>query len=340
MEGQLTLRRALRKDGQALYELRYLAYLRPYALYSPKNSPCLQSLEEFLKTLEDEEKETCSLYIGSRLVGGAVLKPRDKDVVIEELYVDPALQGRGIGAQALHLLEAKAPSAHYRMELPGNEAKGLFYQAGYRAKGEPAQMHERCRIYNWEKEAYKQVEILLGPLKREALPAVERMCRNLDEKRLYDFSGGLFNTAPSVETLSDLFGAGKHHAGASRLDYAIEAPEYGAVIGLISLTELEWEVRRGQVAHLLIDERWRGVGLGRQAVESVCRAAYEKYGFRGLTANLLEDNEWALKCLDSAGFKVALRREGAYPVEGGEALDSLALMRRHSDVLDEVEEEG
>lgn len=340
MQGQLMLRRAEPKDARTLFELRYLAYLRPYALYSSPENPCLEAFDGFAARVADQgQSQMYGLYLGTKPVGGAALCVRDGQVVLQELYVDPAMQGRGIGGQALRLLEARHPAAVYALEAPDDQGGGLFYQAGYRPTRQARQAGGRCQMFAWVKEAYKQVEILLSPLRREQLPALERMCADLDARRLYDFGGGALEKRPGVEALSGLLGAGKHHAGASRLDYAIEVPQYGAVIGLISLTELEWEVKRGQLAHLLIDPLWRGVGLGSRAVESACRAAFDKYGFRGLTANVLEDNQAALRCLERAGFRLAFRREGAFAVEGGEALDYLALMRRSGDGLEAPQEE-
>ncbi len=339
MRGELTLKKAQPKDGHALFELRYLAYLRPYALDSSPESPCLEAEEDFLARLMEEDGcQRYALWLDDRLVGGAALRPGEKDAAIEELFVDPALQGRGIGGEALRLLESQAPSAVYTLESPLGRQQGLFDRAGYRLKGQTRSPGGRCRMYKWEKEAFRQVEILLSPLRKEHLDAVGRMLSELDEKRLFDVGGGIFAENPDMETLTGVFSTGRHHAGAPRFDYAIEAPELNAVLGLISLTDMDWEVRRARVAHLLVDTRWRGVGLGEQAVQSVCRAACEKYGFRGLTANLLEDNEPALRCFLAAGFRTAYRREDAWAKEGEEPLDSLTLMRGPAAALDADED--
>ena len=253
MQGQLMLRRAEPKDARTLFELRYLAYLRPYALYSSPENPCLEAFDGFAARVADQgQSQMYGLYLGTKPVGGAALCVRDGQVVLQELYVDPAMQGRGIGGQALRLLEARHPAAVYALEAPDDQGGGLFYQAGYRPTRQARQAGGRCQMFAWVKEAYKQVEILLSPLRREQLPALEMMCADLDARRLYDFGGGALEQRPGVEALSHLLGAGKHHAGASRLDYAIEVPQYGAVIGLISLTELEWEAESGEFSCVII----------------------------------------------------------------------------------------
>ncbi len=327
MQGNLLLKRAGGEDAQALFELRYKAYLRPYALYSSPESPCLDGLETVQNMLEGEGGlEVYGLYLGRELVGGAAVLPGEEAVGIRELYVDPAQQRQGIGTQALHLLEARFPAAVYTLDNCDAALQPMLERSGYQPNKEPRMLGPRCRMQSYVKQAFQQVEILLSPLRREQLPQVENMLKSLSETELYNFSGGAYTQMPTVEALSGQLSAGKHYAGASSLEFAIEVPDYETVIGILCLTDLEWEIKRGRLCNLLIDPRWRGKGIGRSAVDGVCRLAYEKYGIRGLTANVLTSSTPALRCLAQAGFTEAFRREKVYALSEDESLDFLALM--------------
>ena len=58
-------------------------------------------------------------------------------------------------------------------------------------------------------------------------------------------------------------------------DFAGVMEEFDRIIGIASLTQLDWEARRCRLDHVLLEPRWRGVQLGRRAVSELCRVAEE-----------------------------------------------------------------
>ena len=104
--------------------------------------------------------------------------------------------------------------------------------------------------------------------------------------------------------------------GAPQMDFAVKAVEFGRVIGVVSLTRLDWELRRGCVDYLILDPKWRGGKLGRRIVEQLCKRAEEEYGFRMLSLTVLGENAPAIACFIKSGFVETLRRQNV--MRGGD----------------------
>ncbi|MDR2514377.1 MAG: GNAT family N-acetyltransferase [Christensenellaceae bacterium] len=324
-EGDLTLRRAAEGDARALFDLRYLAYLGRYARVSDENDPCLQPFSLFKAQIEGGGH--FALVLGKTLVGGAEIAALEDCVEIKELYVAPEAQGQGLGAGALRLTEMQFPSARYRVTLPGARDGGLFHRLGYRPEGEGEKKGERYCPTLWQKEKHRQSEIVLSALARENLPRVAAWISDLSEEELFAFTGGAVGRRMDAVQAAALY-AGNLRGGPPRsLDFAIEVADLRAVIGVISLTNIEWDVKRCQVSRLFVQKAWRGVGIGRQAVAGLCELAIREYGFRGFSAILLEESQAALHCLSGAGFTAAYRSEGAFVAKDGSEKTRILLVR-------------
>ena len=102
--------------------------------------------------------------------------------------------------------------------------------------------------------------------------------------------------------------------------------EFDRIIGIASLTQLDWEARRCRLDHVLLEPRWRGVQLGRRAVSELCRVAEEQYGFRSLGLTVLSENARAIACFLRCGFTEALRQSAP----GGDAPRTRILMLRNA----------
>ncbi|MDR3086151.1 MAG: GNAT family N-acetyltransferase [Christensenellaceae bacterium] len=324
-ESLLTLRPAATGDLSALFDLRYLAYLGRYARVSDESDPCLQPFSLFESQIEAGGH--FALYLGGILVGGAEIASLEDCVEIKELYVAPEAQGQGVGTGALKLIEMQFPSARYRAALPGAKDGGLFHRLGYRPEGEGEKRGERFYPTLWQKEKHRQSEIVLSELSPENLPRVAAWISDLNEEELFSFTGGALRRRVDAGQAAALYAKSRRGSPAQSLDFAIEVPDLRAVIGVISLTNLEWDVKRCQVSRLFVQKAWRCVGIGRQAVAGLCELAIREYGFRSFSVNLLEGGEAALRCLTGVGFTEAFRSEGAFITADGEKKARILLVR-------------
>ncbi len=69
-----------------------------------------------------------------RPVGAVAVRPEPAEQWLEHFYLDPALQGRGIGGQVLrHVLREHRDARPYRLVvIRGSRVLGLYERAGFR----------------------------------------------------------------------------------------------------------------------------------------------------------------------------------------------------------------
>ena len=78
MKRVILLRHATAQDAQALYLVRYEAYLPQYGAYASPDCPCVQDEAEFAEGLK--RGDTYCITLGGRLVGGLVMENTGENV--------------------------------------------------------------------------------------------------------------------------------------------------------------------------------------------------------------------------------------------------------------------
>ena len=322
------LHKAAAADAHALYLIRYEAYLAQYGAYGSSDCPCVQSEEQFLEQIKQEN--TYRITAGGVTVGGLTMQPEEDDVLLKEIYVKPDWQQMGVAQVALMHAELRYPSARYRAQVISGEAaaQGLLHKMGYRALPTYERPTERITLMTLEKNASSMVTLSLEPMRREDLANAIRWC-NADENA--DLYRPLWlhgrEKELSMADFSKEFTFGKHYIGAPQMDFAVKAVEFGRVIGVVSLTRLDWELRRGCVDYLILDPKWRGGKLGRRIVEQLCKRAEEEYGFRMLSLTVLGENAPAIACFIKSGFVETLRRQNVMRGGDEQPYTRIAMMR-------------
>ena len=305
----ILLRHASAQDAQALYLARYEAYLPQYGAYAAPDCPCVQDEAEFAEGLK--RGDTYCILLGGSLVGGLVMENTGECVELREIYVKPECQQMGVAQVALLHAELRYPAARYRARVISGEAaaEGLLRRMGYRALPQYEHVSDRVTLVTMEKDASSMVTLSLEPMKREDLANAIPWCNDDPEGEKYRllWLHGREKLLSMTEFSKD-FAFGKHYIGAPQMDFAIRAVEFGRVIGIVSLTHLDWETRRADVDYLVLDPKWRGGHLGRRAMEQLCRLAQEQYGFTTLRLTVLEENARAIACFLDSGFAEVLRK--------------------------------
>ena len=322
------LRRAAVADAPELYRIRYEAYLPQYGAYSSPDCPCVQSEADFLAQIR--AGEVYAVTLGERIVGGLRLAAGEDATEILELYVRPEMRRTGIAQVALLHAEARCPAARFRAKVISGEgaAIALLRKMGYRPQPHLERPCDRVTLVTMEKTAASMVTIELEPLKRETLGEAVSWIAEDPESGLYRplWAGGERGDRLTISAFSKAFAFGKHYIGAPQMDYAIRALEFDRIIGIASLTQLDWEARRCRLDHVLLEPRWRGVQLGRRAVSELCRVAEEQYGFRSLGLTVLSENARAIACFLRCAFTEALSQSAP----GGDAPRTRILMLRNA----------
>ena len=151
------LHKAAAADAHALYLIRYEAYLAQYGAYGSSDCPCVQSEEQFLEQIKQEN--TYRITAGGVTVGGLTMQPEEDDVLLKEIYVKPDWQQMGVAQVALMHAELRYPSARYRAQVISGEAaaQGLLHKMGYRALPTYERPTERITLMTLEKNASSMV---------------------------------------------------------------------------------------------------------------------------------------------------------------------------------------
>lgn len=311
------LRRASTVDAPVLYLLRYEAYLPQYGAYGSPQCPCVQPMEEFVQQIQTGH--TYLILLGDRPVGGLTMQPGEEATELCEIYVRPDVQQMGIGQVALMHAELRYPSARYRARVISGEAgaMGLLRKMGYRAQPDYERPSDRITLMRLEKNASSMVSLALEPMRREDLATVVQWINQDPEADLYRpmWSSGREKQLIMAQ-FSKEFVFGKHYIGAPQMDFAIKAVEFDRMIGMASLTKLDWEMHRCNLDHLVLDPKWRGGRLGQRVTAQLCQLAQEQYGFRGISLTVLEENTRAIGCFLRSGFAETLRRQNV--MRGGD----------------------
>jgi ribosomal protein S18 acetylase RimI-like enzyme len=313
----ILLKRATAADAQALYLLRYEAYLPQYGAYGSPDCPCVQQMEDFVAQIE--QGNTYIVTLGDRPVGGLTMDVQADAVEVRELYILPDFQQMGVGQVALMHAEQRYPSARYRARVISGEvaAMALLKKMGYRAQPTYDKPTDRITLLCMEKDASSMVTLALEPLRREELSTVIGWCGEDPDAPLYCtlWLHGR-GKALTMAEFSKEFAFGKHYIGAPQMDFAVKAVEFGRMIGVVSLTKLDWEMHRGTLDFLVLDPKWRGGRLGQRVVAQLCQLAEGQYGFRSLGLTVMEGNARAIGCFIKCGFTETLRRQNV--MRGGD----------------------
>jgi RimJ/RimL family protein N-acetyltransferase len=83
----------------------------------------------------------------------------------------------------------------------------------------------------------------------------------------------------------------------------------GIDVGTVALYNIDTNKRQAEFGRLMIgEETARGLKLGRQAVEEMCKFASEKLGLNTIILEVFDDNQYARKAYEEVGFKLVNSR--------------------------------
>lgn len=99
--------------------------------------------------------------------------------------------------------------------------------------------------------------------------------------------------------------------------FAIERLDNGRFIGQCGLSQLSWKNRRAEIS-IMLDSSAAGQGFGTDAVNVLCKFAFDEMNLHKLKATVFDFNTPAVRCYEKCGFvqegilKDEVYREGKY----------------------------
>ncbi|MDR0531471.1 MAG: GNAT family N-acetyltransferase [Oscillospiraceae bacterium] len=149
---EIARKRGLRK----LIAMQRAAFRPLYQLYRDEGSPYLRGRKEHAEWLKRTDRYVYQICADGKCCGGIVAFERENGVFyLARLYILPNMQGKGVGAQAIALLEAELPQARkWSVDFPADQPQNrrCYEKAGYRDTGLTRQINERLTLAIYEKE--------------------------------------------------------------------------------------------------------------------------------------------------------------------------------------------
>jgi len=136
MDMDWTLRMSTPADAAWMAELRAVV-MRPDLERLDRYDPTWVR-ERFLRAFVPEN--TWVIVLDGREVGSVAVRDEPDAVWIEHFYLDPNVQGKGVGTAVLtHLLEKHGTGLPFRLNvLQGSAARRLYERHGFRLESEDA----------------------------------------------------------------------------------------------------------------------------------------------------------------------------------------------------------
>jgi RimJ/RimL family protein N-acetyltransferase len=129
---------------------------------------------------------------------------------------------------------------------------------------------------------------------------VERTTRWHNERELYQTLVNPFRFVSA--SAEQAWICGKAEYSTKEINLAVCVRETGQHVGSITLRNIDWVARHGELGLLIGEAAARGKGFGRSAVRQLLDHAFSDLGLQRIYLYVLEANAPAIKVYESCGF--------------------------------------
>lgn len=95
-----------------------------------------------------------------------------------------------------------------------------------------------------------------------------------------------------------------------------ESDAYDNYIGTISLHDIDWIARRGEVGYMIGEQSHWGIGIATEAIGLVADHGFNRLNLNKITAGVVDGNVGSIKALEKNGFKQYGTNPQDYYLEG------------------------
>jgi len=152
-------------------------------------------------------------------------------------------------------------------------------------------------------------------IKEEDLINIVEWNKNTSQDFLIQWSGNLYSYPLNINQLKYYY-LKKAKENFNIFIYKIIKED--KMIGTIELKIADEGRTIGRICRVLIgDERYRGQGIGTEAVLEILKIGFEKFKLNKITLGVFDFNTNAIKCYEKVGFKKYKYIENEYKVSSG-----------------------
>ena len=123
-----------------------------------------------------------------------------------------------------------------------------------------------------------------------------------DADFLYQWAGPGYEFPITEAKIAQRITNGANSKGADTNIYKIVSRSTNEMIGTIELFRINREKNTATIGRFLINEKFRGRGLGKYALKILVDKGFKEFGLKELNLRVFDFNEGAIKCYEKVGF--------------------------------------
>ena len=138
-----------------------------------------------------------------------------------------------------------------------------------------------------------------------------------DADFLYQWAGPGYDFPITEAKIAERVTNGANSDGADTYIYKIVSGNTNEMIGTIELFRINREKKTATIGRFLISEKFRGKGLGKNALNLLVDKGFKEFGLEEMNLRVFDFNEGAIKCYEKVGFTKSDFKENARQTDQG-----------------------
>ncbi|NBI27975.1 GNAT family N-acetyltransferase [Chengkuizengella marina] len=143
---------------------------------------------------------------------------------------------------------------------------------------------------------------------------------------MVQWAGLTYKFPLSMEQITEHYIRGINTKEGSAYVYKIIDVESSHYIGSVQLARFDEVKKEAVIGRFIIDEKYRGKGVGQAALHKLASLGFEQFNLNGLKLNVFNINKGAMKCYERVGFKQILVNPKFYQSSTGEWWDQIQML--------------
>ncbi|MDP4091516.1 MAG: GNAT family protein [Bacillota bacterium] len=145
--------------------------------------------------------------------------------------------------------------------------------------------------------------IRLEPLQREDFHNIIEWNKGRTSDFLLQWAGPSYEYPITEQQIEDYFNETNANEGREMAIYKIVLEENGKMVGSFQIREDDKDSNTGRVGRFIIDEAFRGKGIGKEALTQLMQIGFESLHYDIISLGVFDFNSAAIACYETVGFE-------------------------------------